>query len=289
MSAKFKHHKIKNTGILFELLSRQITADLLNENNNPFSVKLLKKYFNKTTQLGKELRLYNILVKESCASEAKSNYLLEGVLKSRQKLSNKTLRSEKYNLIKEIKDNYPITDFFKSKIKHYKTYASIYQLFENIHTDPKDCLDIRYAIIEHLQKDGKKVTKKVKSSKLVEQYKKQNEDVRLLSYRILVDNFNSKYKNLNAPQKKLLREYINNISNTNKIKEYVDSEVNRLNKQLKNYSKKISDKVTKIKLNEATKQMNEKFTSPVMKDDHFLSLMRYYELAKEIKKCLRKD
>ena len=286
MSAKLKHHKLKNTGILFELLSRQITADLLSENSNPFSVKLLKKYFNKGTQLGKELRLYNILMKESCSSEIKSNYLLDNVIKTRESLSNKNLRRQKYNLIKEIKDNYPLTDFFKSKIKNYKIYASIYQLFENANTDPKDVMDIRYTIIEHLQSDGKKVNKKKIDSKLVEQYKKQNEDVRLLSYKILVDNFNSKYKNLNAPQKKLLREFINNISNTNKIKEYFDSEVVKLTKQLKSYSNKIEDKVTKIKVNESINLMNTKFSDKRVTDEHFLSLMRYYELAKEIKKCL---
>ena len=286
MSAKLKHHKLKNTGILFELLSRQITADLLSENSNPFSVKLLKKYFNKGTQLGKELRLYNILMKESCGSEIKSNYLLDNVLKTRESLSNKSLRRQKYNLIKEIKDNYPLTDFFKSKIKNYKIYASIYQLFENANTDPKDVMDIRYTIIKHLQSDGKKVNKKKIDSKLVEQYKKQNEDVRLLSYKILVDNFNSKYKNLNAPQKKLLREFINNISNTNKIKEYFDSEVVKLTKQLKSYSNKIEDKVTKIKVNESINLMNTKFSDKRVTDEHFLSLMRYYELAKEIKKCL---
>ena len=286
MSAKLKHHKLKNTGILFELLSRQITADLLSENSNPFSVKLLKKYFNKGTQLGKELRLYNILMKESCGSEIKSNYLLDNVVKTRESLSNKSLRRQKYNLIKEIKDNYPLTDFFKSKIKNYKIYASIYQLFENLNTDPKDVMDVRYTIVEHLQSDGKKVNKKKIDSKLVEQYKKQNEDVRLLSYKILVDNFNSKYKNLNAPQKKLLREFINNISNTNKIKEYFDSEVVKLTKQLKSYSNKIEDKVTKIKVNESINLMNTKFSDKQVTDEHFLSLMRYYELAKEIKKCL---
>ena len=286
MSAKLKHHKLKNTGILFELLSRQITADLLSENSNPFSVKLLKKYFNKGTQLGKELRLYNILMKESWGSEIKSNYLLDNVLKTRESLSNKSLRRQKYNLIKEIKENYPLTDFFKSKIKNYKIYASIYQLFENANTDPKDVIDIIYTIIEHLQSDGKKVNKKKIDSKLVEQYKKQNEDVRLLSYKILVDNFNSKYKNLNAPQKKLLREFINNISNTNKIKEYFDSEVVKLTKQLKSYSNKIEDKVTKIKVNESINLMNTKFSDKRVTDEHFLSLMRYYELAKEIKKCL---
>jgi hypothetical protein len=286
MSAKLKHHKLKNTGILFELLSRQITADLLSENTNPFSVRLLKKYFNKGTQLGKELRLYNILMKESCATELKSNYLLDGVLKTRLKLSHKDLRREKYNLIKEIKDNYPITDFFKSKIKNYKTYASIYQLFENINTDPKDVIDVRYSIIEHLQSGNTPVTKEAKDSKLVELYKKQNEDVRLLSYRILVDNFNSKYKNLNSPQKKLLREFINNISNTNKIKEYFDAEVVKLTRQLTSYSKKIDDKVTKIKVSESVKLMNDKFSSKSISDDHVLSLMRYYELAKELKKCL---
>ena len=60
MSKKLKHSKIKNTSILFELLTRQITADVL-ANKSTKTVKIVKEFFNEKTELGKELQLYKIL------------------------------------------------------------------------------------------------------------------------------------------------------------------------------------------------------------------------------------
>ena len=127
---EIKHHKLKYTGILFELLLRQITADILNEGVNSPAVKLLKKYFKNSAPLGKELQLYQMLVKETYSSESKANHFLDVVVSARKKITNSSLRRSKYNLIKELKDLYPVEDFFKSRIKNYKIYASVYKLFE---------------------------------------------------------------------------------------------------------------------------------------------------------------
>ena len=62
MSYNKKHNKIKNTGILFELLTRQITVDILNNKKNSSAIKILKKFFNENTELGKENQLYKVLV-----------------------------------------------------------------------------------------------------------------------------------------------------------------------------------------------------------------------------------
>ena len=149
---KLKHNKVKNTGILFELLTRQLTADVLNNKQKPKSAGLLKKYFSKSSPLGKELQLYNLLMKENFNSENKANKFIDIVISHRNKLKNSDLRKEKYNLIKEIKDNYPITDFFKSKIKNYKLYASIHKLFEFETSideyNPSDMVNTRYTIVE---------------------------------------------------------------------------------------------------------------------------------------------
>ena len=53
-----KHSKYKNTGILFELLTRQITSDILSGKRTPKAIPILEKYFNKNEELGKELILY---------------------------------------------------------------------------------------------------------------------------------------------------------------------------------------------------------------------------------------
>jgi len=287
---KIKHLKLKNTGILFELLSRQVTVDLMENISQPKSVSLMKKYFNKKTELGKELQLYQLLVKESCPSESKAEFLIEKVLKIRNSFNNAKLRREKYNFIKDIKEKYPIKEFFNAKIKDYKILASIYKMFDSECLaegfDPKDVADTKYSIVEHLM--SKSISKKevVRESKKIAKLNKENEDVRLLTYKILVDNFNDKYKNLDSHQKKLLREYINNLSNSNGLKEYIGKEVKRVKTQLINLIKKVDDKVTSIKLKESTKQLDNLQLGNFVKDSQVLNLMRYYELVKELKKCV---
>ena len=284
---KIKHSKIKNTGILFELLTRQITVDILNGNNSG-AVVLLKKYFSEKTELGKEYKLYEFLLKSSYKSENRANSLIDAVISARQKLHNSVLRREKYNLIKEIKETYDVNEFFKSKLPNYKVFASIYKVLQSESTtenfDPKETTDSRYSIVEYIV--GKKVMINKKSEKLVEEYKKQGKDLRLLSYKILVDKFNSKYKSLNTAQKKLLKEYINNISNTNSLKEFIGNEGKKVKKILTRYLPKVGDKITKIKLNEAVNQVDSLTKGRFIKDKQVISLMRYYELVKEIRSVI---
>ena len=285
MARKLKHSKIKNTGILFELLTRQIAADVLN-NKNSKAVNILKKYFNDKTQLGKEKQLYEVLLAENYRSEEKANRLVDAVIKSRQKLVNASLRREKYNLIKEIKTNFPnVEDFFRARITNYKVHASIYKLFlsESVEStfDPTEEIDNRYTVVNHLVREGilsKKVNKTV-----VTNYKKQEKDLRLLAYEILVERFNKKYKSLNEDQKNLLREYINNISNTNSLKEFIENETIKLASTLDKFLPKIDDKVTKIKLKEAINQLESVNKGKIVKDKQVVTLMRYYELIKELK------
>jgi hypothetical protein len=130
MSYTKKHSKIKNTAILFELLTRQITVDVLNSKENTSAVKILKEFFNPKTQLGKEYELYKVLVEKKYKTSEQASILLEAVIKSRRKLSNRSLKNEKYNLIKTIKETYDINEFFKSRIPNYKVLASIYNVFE---------------------------------------------------------------------------------------------------------------------------------------------------------------
>jgi len=283
MVRQVKHSKIKNTGILFELLTRQITADILNDKTSK-SVGILKKYFNEKTQLGKEKQLYEVLVSQNYSSETKANYLIDAVVGNRKKLSNSKLKREKYNLIKEIRDTYKVDDFFSARIPNYKLHASIYRLFltESHPTvfNPAAKIDDRYTIVEHLTS---KVVKRVDSSdKKIAQFRKQDKDLRLLSYEILVVRFNTKYSNLSAAQRNLLKEYINNVSNTNSLKEFVESESTKIKKQLKSFLPKIKNKITKIKLQEAINQLDSVYKGRLVKDKQVVSLMRYYELIKEL-------
>ena len=284
MSLYVKHNKIKNTAILYELLSRQITVDVLNDTKSPKSVKLFKEFFNKNTELGKEYELYSILLEKKYKNDSHASQLVEAVVKSRRKLSNRRLNNEKYNLIKTIKENYDIKEFFNTRLPNFKIMASVYKLF-GTETGKEDFGPVQktnslITITEHIV-NGK--IKKDKTQEIVEEFGNQEKDLRLLSYSLLVDKFNSKYKSLNENQKNLLKEYINNVSNTNSLKEFIDNEVVKIKKALKSLLPKVDDKITKIKLSEAIDYTDSATKGKVVQDKHVVALMRYYELIKEIK------
>ena len=281
MSSKTKHSKIRNTGILFELLTRQITVDVLNNDKKGSAANILKEFFNKKTQLGKEYELYRVLTVENYTSEIKANHLVDAVVKARQKLNGSQLKREKYNLIKEIKKTYDINDFFMARIPNYKVNASIFKVFDsNTDGNPATETDSRFTIVEHVTRKQK--SNKKEDKKLVEGYKKQEKDLRLLAYSILVEKFNKKYSSLSQSQKKLLKEYINNISNTNSLKEFVETETYKVKAKLQSFLPKVSDKVTKIKLQEAINQAETLMKGRIVEDKQVVTLMRYYQLVKEL-------
>ena len=284
--SKLKHSKFKNTGILFELLTRQITADILANRENSPAKNILFKYFSENKELGKEWQLYHFLLNEKAKSEPQAEKYIYIVVSKRSKLNNKTLLEEKYNLIKEIKDTYPIEDFLKSAIKNYKVNASICKLFEDSASakekfDIKEIVQSRNCINEHLCGTKKEVKVK-EEDQLINLYKQQNEEIRLLSYKILVDSLNEKYKNLDDNQKNILREYINNISNTNNLNVIVGKEFEKIKNSLNELKSKIDNEVVLIKVNETIKQL-EKIKPKVIKDNHIMAILLGYELIKEVK------
>jgi hypothetical protein len=276
-----KHSKFKNTGVLFELLVRQVASDTLN-NSDSKAIPLIKKYFAKSTELAKELNLYQTLVKEKFSKEDKAGSLIEAVLVAKSQLNQTILSRQKYNLIKEIKNNYVLEDFFKSKVNNYKTLAAIFKLFEyTIADNPIESVNNRYTLIEHITRNE---VKKISELNEMSAFVKQDKEVRLLSYKILVDKFNEKYSELNEGQKNLLRQYINSVSEGTELKEFINKEVSKLQKELKTLSTSIDDKVVKIKLSEVTNLLNEITSAKAVKDNHVLNMLRYHELIKELKK-----
>jgi|TARA_Y100000310_G_scaffold176279_1_gene176422 hypothetical protein len=285
MSYNKKHNKIKNTGILFELLTRQIAVDVLNNEKDSSAIKILKEFFNEKTELGKENQFYKVLIEKRYKNLHHAEILIEAVIKNRRKLSNRRLRNEKYNLIKEIKTVYDAKDFFNTKIPNYKILASIYNLFEGESSredfGPVIETDSKVVVMENITD---KTTSDVKKSKnkTFDTYNTQEEDIRLLTYQLLVDKFNKKYSTLNESQKNLLREYINNLSNTNSLREFIDAEVIKIRKLLSRQLTKVTDKITKIKLTEAIIHSKTATGGTRVRDSHVVSLMRYYELVKEL-------
>ena len=224
---KVKHNKIRNTGLLFEFLLRQITSDVLNKDQNSKAVSIVKQRFNENTELGKELALYNILITKKFKSDSKADYFINEVMKTRSDLNNSMLRREKYNLIKEIQSNYNLQKFMSSKVPNYKVFASIYKLFEYNTLSPDEKTESFFNIVEHVTTEDNNVRLSETVRTLPD-----DEDLRILTYRTLLEKFNQKYTKLSGAQKNLLREYINNVSNTNSLKDTLKEIVKGLKQDL---------------------------------------------------------
>lgn len=279
---KIKHSKFKNTGFLFELLTRQITLEILN-NSPEKSKKIVSEFFGAKTELSKELRLYNLLINEKYNTESKSEKFIDAILEARTKLDEQKLLKEKYNLIKSIKENFEIDSFLSSPVTNYRVLASIHKLFEakkSDVSDVKELFDSKLTLVEHISTSSP--SQKQKEDKIVEEYKKQEKDLRLLTYKILVETFNKKYSNLNEVQKTLLREYINNITNTSKFSEFYSNELKKVVTELHSLHKSITDKITKIKLKETINVIKTQKIGKKVTDEQVSSLMLAYELIKEI-------
>ena len=277
---KVKHSKYKNTGILFELLTRQLTSDTI-AGNRPKSLSILKKYFNKKSELLKEYKIYHALSNKKFDSEGKASILIEELIKAYNKLNKSNLRREKYNLIKEIKNNYNVNDFFNSKINNYKIMASVFNLLENKEASTDSILKSKITLLENIT--GKKTKTKHKESNIIESIKKTDKNTRLLTYKVLLEKFNEKYSDLANNQKLLLKEYVNNVSNSPALKAYINQEINEVKKQLTNYSKKVEDKAVSIKLNETKSLIKSLDKKSSVHDDNVTNLLNYYELINELK------
>ena len=279
--SKFKHSKLRNTGLLFEFLLRQVTVDVLNKKKESPALKIIKGKFNEHTELGKELTLYNLIVSKKFKSDKKADFFLSEVIRQRGKLNNMNLRREKYNVIASIKDHYDVNQLFSSKVPNYKVFASVYKLFEGINEMGADeKTESYFIVIENV------TTLKHKKNKSYMPEEFKDKDLRILSYRTLLEKFNKKYTNLSDEQKHVLKEYISNISNTNNFSVFVETQIPKLKKKLNAKVKKVKDKVLRIKLREAVNCVN-KFCLTESKqtdDNSVVQLLRYYELDKELDK-----
>lgn len=277
-----KHSKYKNTGILFELLVRTITADTLSGKNSE-ATNILKKYFSKT-ELGREYKLYDSLLKRTNLSEGKAEVIINTVLESAKQLNRTSLKRQKYNLINEIKKHYNLEDFFKSKLPNYKAQAAIYTLIEAYSDSKKQSheqiITNKLSLLEHLTSNIVKSKENVSST--MDEFNHHDKDTRILTYKILLEKFNSKYSDFSNNKKLVLKEFINSVDNTNKLKEFYNSKINEIKGELITLNTKTKNQVTKIKINEVSTLLVKLDKNDKVNNDHIVNLLQYCDLLEEL-------
>jgi hypothetical protein len=280
---KIKHSKFKNTGILFELLVRQIASDTVS-NKDSAAIGLVRKYFSKS-ELAKEYKLYQALITPKNLSEAKAETFINATLEASSRLNKTALRKEKYNIIKEIRESYDLEEFFKAKISHYKQYAAAFNLIEahnsSEFTAPQQIIDNKITLLEHITR--KEIDKESVKDRVMEEYGSMDKGTRILAYRMLLEKFNSKYSTLSDTQKNVLKEFINNITNTTKLRDFVNKNFTTIAKELNQIIPTVTDKTTQIKLSEVVTLLKPLDKTQNVKDENIISLLQYHQLIAELK------
>jgi len=279
-----KHSKFRNTGILFEVIVRKITADTLSGKDSP-AIKILKSHFV-NTELGKEYKLYETIFKSKNLDATKASTILDAVLESSKRLNRTQIRKEKYNLIKELKIHYNVEGLFKTKLNDYKAQASLYTLLETYNTekliDPNQIIDNKVTLLEHLTSED--INRNNVKENVIEEFKSQDKDIRTLTYYVLLEKFNDKYSSLNLRQKHILKEFIESVDNTPSLKSFYNKEVLFIKESILKEIEKIESKVIKIKLQEASSLIKELDKKSHIKSDHLVDLLQYHSLLEELKK-----
>ena len=279
-----KHSKYKNTGILFELLVRQITADTLSGKDSK-ATHILKKYFVKT-ELGREYKLYETITKHKNLTEGKAEVVINSVIESSKNLNRGALKRQKYNLIQEISKYYNLEEFFATKLSNYKSYAALYTLVEIYNSEllstPDQIISNKIAILENLT--TKQVDKKKVEDDLLTEFQSYDKDLRILTYKVLLEKFNGKYASLNDNQKSVLKEFINSVDSTPKLREFYNTKITEIKATLTKQVKKVTDKAIQIKLNEVNNMLTPLGKTANVGNDDLVNLLQYYELLEELTK-----
>jgi hypothetical protein len=280
---KIKHSKFKNTGILFELLVRQIASDTVS-NKDSAAIGLVRKYFSKS-ELAKEYKLYQALITPKNLSEAKAETFINATLEASSRLNKTALRKEKYNIIKEIRESYDLEEFFKAKISHYKQYAAAFNLIEAHNspefTAPQQIIDNKITLLEHITR--KEIDKESVKDRVMEEYGSMDKGTRILAYRMLLEKFNSKYSTLSDTQKNVLKEFINNITNTTKLRDFVNKNFTIIAEEINQIIPTVTDQTTQIKLSEVVTLLKPLDKTQNVKDENIISLLQYHQLIEELK------
>ena len=281
---KIKHSKYRNTGLIFELLVKQIAADTL-DNKDSAAVSIIKRHFSDKSSLAKEYRLYEFLAKNQNVSQNKAEAILSTITEVSRKLNQKTLKSQKYQLISDIKESYTVDGFFSMQVSNYKPLAALYCLLEAQNNDnlvdPQILIDNKTTILEHLT--SKPQDENEVKDTLIEEYSKYDKDLKLLTFKILLEKFNSKYKNLLPEQKNILKEFITSVNSQSRLRNLVSEELNKIASAIRNLSSKVTDEVVRIKLDEVSKLIKPISKKSKITDNHLVNLMQYYELVNELK------
>lgn len=281
---KIKHSKFRNTGLIFELLVKQIAADTLSKKDSS-AVGIIRKFYTGKTTLAKEFKLYEFILRNKNVSTQKASNIVSTITEISRKLNQEILKKQKYQLIAEIKKSYNIEEFFNIQVSDYKPLAALYCLLEAQNNDqlvdPDYLVNNRTTILEHLT--SSEVNKSDVEDSVIQEFAKYDKDLKLLTFKILLEKFNDRYKDFSPEHKNILREFITSVNSTTRLRNVINEELGKISKAVTKLIPSIKNDVIKIKLEEVAKNITPISKKEKVSDTHLVNIMQYYDLIKELK------
>ena len=277
--ATTKPNKLKNTGILFELLTRQVTNEVLTGKKQK-ARQLIETYFT-NTELGKEYLLYNTLEKKKNLTESGAVQLFDTIEKLYEKLDHKKLESQKYSLIREIKQTYPNAEFFNSRIPQYRLFGSIQQWLtaskstQFVHPDAIQ--KPRQTIFEHLTLPTESEVD------TLNEYRNLTREDKYMVYKLMLENFNDTYSTkVSETQRGILSEYLLAMSNNEKLTRFVEQKQVVAKTLLTESKQKLGTGELATKLEQVIESIQPFKKGYVVRDSDVVTLLQHFELADEL-------
>jgi|TARA_B100000035_G_scaffold74356_1_gene61679 hypothetical protein len=274
-----KHNKKRNVGIIYELLLKNITSNLLegNKKEAKITTKIIEKHFRKGTELYKEFRLFNALSKSHVSNTHVVASILNEAKAASRNLNEKKLEKEKSNLLKDI--NYKINDkdFYYNNIPDYRDLGLV-QLTLNEwrkkDRDIKKLVDLETRLGELLLKE--------KSSKIDSQITMEHSDRLVL--KLMTEKFNKEYgQQLSNDQKTIIEHYIFNQKNPRQLVEFFKNKKNQTLTALEEFEDRTDNKHLLSKLDNVKNKiisLNENNVN----DENIVKFLTLTKLISEIKK-----
>ena len=280
------HNKKRNAGLLYEFLIKEISTSLVegDKKRSNTALKILKTYFKPGTELYKEFRLINSLIKTHVSSQSVVQSILSEAKRAAEKYDLQKLDREKSLLIKTINHTFGVNNtIFDHNVNEYKKYATVQTLINDWRSPDHDIF--RIAKFED-QLTGWLLENPEQCTDVVIENSETPGTNRLVM-KILSNKLNEKYdKVLNSSQKDLIRVYA--IATTNQdeglIREKLQQSRETLLSEMKNYiseQRSMKDGSTYVadKLEKLSQQIVEENIDAIDDDTitKYLSYMKLYE------------
>ena len=274
------HNKKRNVGIIYEQLLRTMANALISDETEKYqtTLKIIRTNFAPGTQLYREFRLFNALVKTTVDKESLAIRILQEAKTAALGFDRDQLRKEKAALIKDI--NYSLSDpsFYSQRINEYREYATIQTLLNDWRSGTPMNL-ARVADYEN------KVCNFLLTEKNDETLSVLRDDnVSGLTVRLMTEKFNSRYgQQLNDDQQTLIREYVFSTQrgDTAQFRGYLNELKQTLTEELEIFSKACDNQILNEKMDRVSSAVTSLDTSSI-NDDTVTRFLLVSQLKSEI-------